>query len=77
MLETLLERGLELGHEQGMGGGQAGDIGGVQGEIVLGRMAGAASPTVAGEGFVEEEMAPVRDPVAPDLGGGRALPGCQ
>ena len=65
----LCERGVELGHEEGVARREGGDEGGVQREVVLRRMAGGAGPPVAAEGLLGEQHGPPRDEVRIESGG--------
>jgi hypothetical protein len=49
------QRGVRLRHEQRVGLGARGNEGRIDGEVVVGRMAGPAGAPVATEGLVEEE----------------------
>ena len=59
---------IELRHEQRVIGRQGRDEGRIQGEVVLGRVAGPAGPSVATEGLVEEDrLSPGNNNVAPGM----------
>src|SRR5438094_8257459 len=74
ILEALLQGRVEFGDEEGIVLRQRGDEGRVDGEVVLGRMAGAAGTPVTPERLVEEQVAPLRDELAQTIRGrGSAL----
>ena len=68
VLEVLLQVRIELGDEEGIVGRQGGDEGGIDGEVVLRRMAGPAGPAVPAEFLVEEDVLPSGDELALAVG---------
>ena len=56
IFEIGFQRGIEFGHEQRVVLRQRSDEGRVDGEIVLGRMTGAAGAAIAGKRLIEEDL---------------------
>ncbi len=63
ILEILFKIRIEFSHEQRVVRRKRGDKRGIERQIILGRMTGAAGSAIALEGFVEEDLSPLGDKI--------------